>query len=454
MLRMLITSVFCLLCCLASDLRAANRPNVVLIMADDMGFEALSSNGSLDYRTPNLDRLAAEGLRFEHFYAQPICTPTRVKLMTGLSNRRNYVRFGKLARDQRTFGHFFQEAGYKTCIAGKWQLGSEPDAPQHFGFEQALLWQHTRGRAADGFDSRFPNPRLERNGQTLDFNMGEFSTDLFSDFINQFMAENKDESFFVYYPMALTHCPFCPTPDSDDWDPKSRGSRTYKGDPKYFKDMVAYVDTTIAKIDAQLKTLGVRDNTLLIFIGDNGTDTPIVTNTAFGKVVGAKGKMIDGGNHVPCVVSWPGMIKQGRVLPDIADVSDIVPTICEVAGIDLPADIPFDGVSFAPQLRGERGTPRESMYMWYARNGGPNAQIFARNQAYKLYSNGAFYHIPNDRTEQKKLANSDLDDQTKAVKAMLQAKIDAFDKIEYLSSTSVKPGAVKRKKKAKTKAKQ
>ena len=104
---------------------AADRPNIVLIMADDLGYEGLSCNGSLDYKTPYLDKLAAEGVRFEHFHSQPICTPTRVKLMTGLSNKRNYIRFGRLARDQITFGHIFKEAGYKTCIAGKWQLATK-----------------------------------------------------------------------------------------------------------------------------------------------------------------------------------------------------------------------------------------------------------------------------------------------------------------------------------------
>ncbi len=433
--------------------KEAKRPNIVLIMADDMGYEALSCNGSLDYKTPYLDDMAKRGFRFEHCYSQPICTPTRVKLMTGLSNLRNYVRFGKLARDQKTFGHLFQEAGYKTCIAGKWQLGSEEDAPQHFGFQQALLWQHTRkGNSVDGFDSRYPNPRLEENGKKIEFNKGEYSSDLFADYINQFMEENKEKPFLVYYPMALTHCPFSPTPDSPDWDPKSRGSRTYKGKAPYFKDMVAYVDKTISKIDRKLEALAIRDNTLLIFIGDNGTDTPIVTNTSYGTVVGAKGKMIDGGNRVPCVVSWPGVIKQGKVSQDIIDFSDMLPTICDAAGIELPSNIPFDGVSFLSQLQGKQGTPRDCIYMWYARNGGErNARQFARNQEYKLYSTGEFYHVPSDRLESKPLKAKELDKATQAIKAMLQSKLDTFAAVKYLSSTTDQAAPPKVKKKAKKK---
>lgn len=421
-----------------SIISAADRPNVVLIMADDFGYECLSSNGSLDYKTPHLDQLAAEGVRFEHFHAQPICTPTRVKLMTGLSNKRNYIRFGRLARDQKTFGHIFKDAGYKTCIAGKWQLGNEADAPQHFGFEESLLWQHTRGRSDQGFDTRYPNPRLERNGKQIDYEDGEFSSNLFSDFLNDFITQNKEKPFFAYYPMALTHCPFCPTPDSEDWDPKSHGSKDYKGDPQYFADMVGYVDKTVSKIDDNLKKLGIQENTLLIFIGDNGTDTPIVTNTTFGKIAGAKGSMKDGGNRVPCIVSWPGHIQAGKVVQNIADLSDIIPTICEATGIELPSGIPFDGVGFLPTLKGETSPHREAIYMWYARNGGTKAEIFTRNSEYKLYSTGEFYHVEQDRLEKNDLSADKLSADIKAVKKMLQAKLDEFAKVEYLGETAEK----------------
>ena len=135
-----------------------NKPNIVLIMADDMGYECLSSNGSQDYKTPELDKLAAEGMRFEQCFANPICTPSRVKIMTGLYNKRNFTKFGVLDRSQTTFAHQLKKVGYATAIAGKWQLGKEKDAPQHFGFDQACLWQHFRRKEKERttFDSRFP----------------------------------------------------------------------------------------------------------------------------------------------------------------------------------------------------------------------------------------------------------------------------------------------------------
>ena len=404
-------------------------------MADDMGYECLSCNGSLDYKTPNLDRLAANGLRFAHCYAQPICTPSRVKLMTGQTNKRNYVRFGWLDRKQTTFANLLQKAGYKTCIAGKWQLGQDDDAPQHFGFQQSLLWQHTRGRMdKQKHDTRFPNPKLELNGIEWDHDQGEFSSDLFVNFISKFMETNKDEPFLVYYPMALVHCPFSPTPDSEDWDETSFGSKTYKGDPQYFADMVSYADKSVGKIDSKLKELGIRDNTLLIFVGDNGTDTPIVTNTTFGKVVGAKGKMIDAGNHVPGVISWPGVVRSGRVINDLVDFSDMLPTLCEAAGTAVPDELSVDGQSFLPQVMGKKGNPRDSIYMWYSRNGGSaKARAFARNQRYKLYEDGKFFDVPNDPREKSPLAK--LTQEQQAVRKVLQRRIDRFANLTPIEPT-------------------
>jgi arylsulfatase A len=408
----------------------AKRPNVVLIMADDFGYECLGSSGSLDYETPVLDRLAAEGVRFEQFHAQPICTPTRVKLMTGQSNRRNYQRFGLLPRDQITFAHLFRDAGYRTCIAGKWQLGREPDAPQHFGFEEALLWQHTRPRAWEGHDTRYANPRFEHNGKPVDHGNGAFSADLLCRFITDFIDRNRDVPFLVYYPMVLTHCPFSPTPDSTAWDPDSLGSTSYKGDPRHFASMVRYVDKTVGRIDAHLRMLGLRENTLLMFIGDNGTDKPIVTRMTFGEVAGGKGSLTDAGTRVPCVVSWPGTIKAGHVVSHAADVSDILPTICEAASILPPAELPLDGASLLANLHGEEQPHREAIYVWYARDGGPQGKAFARTASYKLYADGRFYHVAADRLEQQNVADQQLTDEVVAIRAQLQQQLDRYAAVE------------------------
>ena len=137
--------------------------DLVLILADDFGYECVTANGGESYRTPNIDRLAAAGMRFERCHVQPLCTPTRVQLMTGLSNARNYIEFGAMERKAVTFAHLLKNAGYVTGIAGKWQLGTERDSPRHFGFDEALLWHHMR-RA-----SRYGNPGFELNGEPRDY---------------------------------------------------------------------------------------------------------------------------------------------------------------------------------------------------------------------------------------------------------------------------------------------
>ena len=240
---------------------AASKPNVVLIMADYMGYECVGANGSTFYKTPNLDRLAAEGIRFEHAYSQPVCTPSRVQIMTGRYNPRNYIGFAALHPDEITFGNVMKNAGYKICIAGKWQLEGGFEGPMNFGFDEYCLWQLTRR------PSRYETPGLEINGKEVDF-PGQYGPDVITDYLIDFIKRNKEEPFFAYYPMVLPHFPFHKTPDSKAWEKKNTelDRTTY-----YFRDMVAYADKMVGKIDQALVELGLRENTLLIFTCDNGT---------------------------------------------------------------------------------------------------------------------------------------------------------------------------------------
>lgn len=408
----------------SSLLGKSDKTNIVLIMADDMGYEALSVNGSESCKSPNLDKLAAEGIRFTNGFSNPICTPSRVKIMTGQYNVRNYVKFGMLDRGQTTFAHQLKAAGYKTCIAGKWQLGREKDAPQHFGFEKSCLWQHTRsGRSQkDGkrIDRRFVNPQLEFNGVEKDFTNGEYGPQVCTDFICDFINENKENPFMVYYPMILTHCPFDPTPDSTDWDPKRLGSTTYKGDQndpqRHFVDMVAYADKAVGQIVKQLEKSGVRDNTLIIFTGDNGTDKPIVTPWNGRKVVGGKGTVTDEGTRVPLIASWPAGIRNGgRVVDDLVEFCDMMPTLCEVAGADLPKKYPGDGSSIVPILRNNSSErKKENIYIWY------RGQVMVRNKKYSLVAktdgSNATLTRYNGQFDGKKLEDSELTEEEKAIK--------------------------------------
>ncbi len=413
--------------------------NVILIMADDMGYECVSANGGESYKTPNLDRLAANGMRFEHCYSQPICTPSRVQIMTGIYNSRNYVRFGLLAEDAYTFGNLARQAGYATCVVGKWQLEGGFDAPYHFGFEEYCLWQLTRR------PGRYPNPGLEINGKEVDYSNGEYGPDIVSNYLLDFVERHQDERFFAYYPMILPHWPFEPTPDSPDWDPASKGVLQGHGDPKYFDDMVAYTDKIVGRIARKLKELGLRENTLLLFTGDNGTAREITSVLNGRKVQGGKGTMTDAGTRVPFIASQPGFVPSGEVNGDLIDFSDFFPTLAGITGAHIPDRLNLDGVSFAAELQGEETNRREWSYSWYFRNGEPSDRWeggeYARTRRFKLYLDGRFYDIANDPEEEHPLEIGNIGSETKRIRRMLRKVLEQNTRGGYYEEHGVeRPG--------------
>lgn len=375
----------------ANDLKM-KKMNVVLIMADDLGYEAIGCNGAAKYETPNLDKLASEGVRFTHCYAQPLCTPSRVKIMTGRYNVRNYKHFGFLHEDEITFANVLKKVGYNTCVAGKWQLGKLGEQVYKFGFDSYCLW-------AGGYDKRYQDPNIDRDGKKLE-TKGKYGPDVFADYICEFMEKNARNPFFVYYPMVLTHDPFVPTPDSSDWD-ENKG----KKDTKYFADMVAYTDKIVGKIDAKLEELGLRENTLLVFTGDNGTLEQITTKMKSGQdYTGGKGDTTNAGTHVPLIVSWPGSAAKGKVCDDLIDFSDFFTTIANLGQAPLP-DVQIDGVSFLPQIKGQKGTPRDYTYCFYHPNKKTKPdqhemRIFVRDKHWKLYHDERLYNLDKDPLEQ------------------------------------------------------
>ena len=394
---------------------AERRPNLVLIMADDFGYECVTANGGESYRTPHLDRLAAGGMRFERGFVQLLCTPTRAQLMTGLYNVRNYLEFGLLDPQAVTFGHLLRAAGYATGIAGKWQLGQGADLPRRFGFDEAYLWQHTRR------PPRYANPGLEHNGKELDFNGGEYGPKLVNDFALDFVTRHRERPFFLYYPMILTHDPFQPTPDSANWDPRTRSEQALR-DVRHFAEMTAYMDKMVGRLVARLEELGLRENTLILFTGDNGTHPSVTSRFRGTDYVGGKGTSTARGNHVPLIASWPGRVPAGRVNGDLVASVDFLPTLCAAAGVPVPAGL--DGVSFLPQLRGEPGTPREAYYLWYARNGGPAATFeFAQGRTHKLYRDGRLFDLTRDPFEERPLPAAEVTGAAEAARARLQAEL-------------------------------
>ena len=411
---------------------ARGRPNIVLILADDLGYECIGADGCTSYKTPVLDRLAATGVRFDQCHVQPLCTPTRAQVMTGIYNVRNYTDFGELEPKNVTFGNLFKDAGYATCIAGKWQLGTEPALPKQFGFDEYCLWQHTRAGAGKT-TSRYLNPGLEINGVPKDYTNREYGPDIISDYALDFIQRKKDQPFFLYYTMMLTHAPYDATPDSVDYGQKQLNAKAGilhvrpDGINQHFADMVGYTDKLVGRLLARLEAFGLRENTLVLFLGDNGTQRNVLSLMGERKFYGGKGLPTDAGMHVPLIVSWPGRTPDGKVSHDLVDSTDLLPTICEAAGVAIPAELKVDGRSFLPQIRGEKGQPRDWYYCWYApqKEQGIIAE-FAAPRAFKLNRQGDFYDLNKDIEEQHPLNVSALDGAAAAAAKLLQGVLDKY----------------------------
>ena len=409
----------------------SKQPNIVLIMSDDLGYEVIGANGGSSYKTPSIDSMAEQGMRFENAHVMPLCTPTRLSMMTGKYNFRNYLGFGLIRPDEVTFGHLLTDAGYNTCISGKWQLYSYNPPDQHpeerssgqkieaAGFDEFCVWHphHTEEKG-----SRYKNPVIYENGEFRTDTKDRYGEDIFCDYIIDFLERKKDDEkpFFVYWPMAATHKPHEPTPDSPEWDsfdpPSNRsiGAKTWaeledgswEDDPKFYKDMVEYHDKVIGRLLDYLENQGLQDDTLVIYLGDNGSPDDVCSMMHLhNEICGGKGKTSDRGTHVPLICLMPGTIPSNTVQTDLIEATDFLPTIFEAAGLNFPEGYIIDGRSFYPQLKGEKGNPRDWMFFHFEpmnrRHGLDDLrQIrFIRDHRWKLYETGELYDLEADWDE-------------------------------------------------------
>ena len=415
----------------------AKLPNILLIMADDVGIEGFGCYGGSSYSTPYIDKLAKDGMRFTHAYSQPLCTPTRVQIMTGKYNHRNWSYFGILDPREKTFGHLMKEAGYRTCIAGKWQLQSydPPDFPNadlrrgkgmhvdQAGFDEHCLFHswHTEDKG-----SRYADPTYFRNGSLVVEEKGKYGPDRSVDFLLNFMKRHRKDPMFLYFPMALPHWPVVPTPDSKEWkDPEKRNTE----DNKFFSDMVTYMDKLVGRLVEGLEQLELREKTLILFYSDNGTHLEI-SSTLKGKIVrGGKATPLQTGIRVPLVANWPGTITPGSVTSDLVDASDFYPTLAELAKIKLSKNQKIDGISFLPSLFNRAGPRQKSCFFWYDPRPGWNKNRFSRHifsldHQYKLFDDGRMYNIQGTEMREIKLNPASLDQEALAAKKKLRKVID------------------------------
>ena len=432
-----IFSLFGLSYCKSPKTSAPNTPpvqapNIILIMADDLGMETLGCYGGESYSTPNLDRLAANGMRFDYAYSTPLCTPTRVQIMTGKYNFRNYVGFGLLDAKETTFAHLLKDAGYQTCIVGKWQLygnerqqelagGRTGTVPGDAGFDDWCLWQiKERGY-------RFKSPTLSIKDQGTELYPGEYGPDMFVDYLTRFMEEQKDSSFFIYYPMVLTHDPFQPTPDHPDFESYDQKTGVWD-DSTLFKDNMEYMDKLIGRIVAKTESLGIAENTVILFIGDNGTDRQVVSQWKGQAIQGWKGATLEAGMHVPMIAYWPETIEPAQVNSNLIDFTDFVPSLMDLAQTKLPTDFVTDGLSFYSQLKGEKGPSRDWVFCHYDPNWGKfDAKRFVLDRQHKLYADGSFYNFQDDPMEERPLNKQSLSDEQLLVLEKLQGALNKFE---------------------------
>ena len=377
----------------ASLTAAVDTPNVILIMTDDMGIECLQAYGGETYSTPNLNRLAQDGLKFGHCYSQSLCTPSRVKIMTGRYNFRNYTKFKELDPREVTFGHTARRAGYKTCVVGKWQLDGKvtDDFARVYGFDEYSLWYLNH----DNFGSRFHDPIIIENGKKRTDTKGKYGPDIFSQYAIDFVKKHKNQKFFLYYPMVLPHFPFVPTPDSPAWK-----EGNHKADNKYFVDMVNYMDKMVGNLVKTVDSLDLAENTVILFTSDNGTMRGLQSIRNGQVIPGGKGYLKNIGNHVPFIARWKGRIKPGSTSNALIDFSDFFVSINQLVGAANPADRKIDGESFVPILLDPDKEVRQYTFSHYdPKWGTPEVGNFVRNKQYKLYGDGKLYDISKDEKE-------------------------------------------------------
>ncbi len=353
-------------------------PNLILIMADDLGARELPSYGNQKHVMPTLDRLADEGVQFAMAFSTPICRASRMEILTGQYGFRNRVfnnsnrRGGGLdgdaerIRNHLTLAQILRDAGYATAMAGKWGLsGRVPTLVVENGFDEYMIYavqsklppgvEHTGAFQSDGETSPYWHPAVIKNGEYVTTEREDYGPDLFNDFLIDFVTRHRDQPFFLYYPMVLPHAPFWPTPLSISAE-KERFASTNEN----FSPMVEYIDVLVSRLVQVLRWLGLRDNTVIIFTADNGSPF----RSASTGTLGGKGRPTQLGARVPMIVNAPSIVKPLGVSRDLVDLTDILPTLVDFAAFDLPSSTVFDGHSFAPLLQGEPYTPREWIFSY------------------------------------------------------------------------------------------
>lgn len=452
--RLFVFSAVLFLCAVPTF--AADAPpqhvNVVVVLLDNFGQEWLGCYGSESGNTPNIDRLAAEGVRAEHCYTPPVCGPSRIVLLTGrypfrtgytLHHDAGLYGGGGLdpVRD-RIFPNVIHAAGFATGIFGKWQVNdlyAEPDVLKRHGFDTHVVWpdaldvakmdDEKRARWHKAIaerdvavtqamlplsESRYWDPVVLRDG-TREVLKGQYGPDVFQAAAFEFLRANRERPFLLYCPMVLTHGqsfnePVVPTPANRD------PNRPHEA---IYADMVNYADKLVGDLVAELERLDLRKNTLVVVATDNGTESRLTARKNGREVHGGLYTLTEAGIDVGLLFNCPALVPGGRTIP-LADFTDVFPTVCEFAGVPLPAGRELDGRSLAPYLLGTADKPpREWIFCQY------HKRRTVRDERFKLYNTGELYDVAADPAETTDLAAS-ADPAVVAARTKLQGVLAAL----------------------------
>ena len=333
------------------------KPNILFILLDDMGKEWVSSFNADNIETPNIDKLANEGMHFNNAWSMPQCTPSRITFLTGqYPFRHGWVNHFDVPR----WGHgvnydsdrnpslpkIMRKAGYKTCIAGKWQVNDfrlQPEVMFNHGFDNYCMWTGGEGGNLEKSDNRYWNPYIHTKEGSKTY-IGKFGEDIFSDFIIDFMKKNKNHPMMIFYPMCLPHGPLTNTPKEPNVTNKI----------EKHKAMVRYTDFILKKLVEALEDLKIRNNTIIFWTTDNGTSGNIVGHIDGRPIRGGKTYLTENGVNEPFIVNWPGVINSGLKTDALIDFSDLLPTFADLGGAELPKKYNYDGRSFKSLILGKQ----------------------------------------------------------------------------------------------------
>jgi arylsulfatase A-like enzyme len=432
---------------------AKTKPNFVFFLIDDMGWTDVCCYGSSFYETPNIDKLASEGMRFTNAYAAcPVCSPTRASIMTGKYPARlkltDYLkgrRRGKLnpaeyldqmPLEEVTVAEALKEAGYTTCFVGKWHLGEKPYYPEHQGFDINIGGTHS------GMPRSYFWPKW-RGNPPIEGREGEYLTDKLTDASLKFLDTNKDRPFLLYLSHYAVHNPVEAKKDMiEKYKAKAAGhpaeeprflpeggskARQVQDNPVY-AGMIQSVDESVGRIMIKLQELGLEDNTVVIFMSDNGgLSTAEGSPTSNIPLRAGKGWLYEGGIREPMMIKWPGVVKAGSLCGEPVISTDFYPTILEMAGLSLKPEQHSDGVSLVPLLKGAATLGRPAIFWHYPhygnQGGSPGGAVRAGD--YKLiefYEDNhlELYNLKDDISEKNNLAEK-MPDKADELHRMLKA---------------------------------